>query len=316
MMPNLRDDFRKERSIRSRSFVAAIVGVFACAMTAVNAATPAVSAGDRHALALKSNGTVRAWGNDQTGQLGTGRVLFATTPIVVNGVTASTQSASPVSSGAQHTVLLAQDGTVWAWGANNVGQLGDGTRSDRPAPVRVQGLSNVIAVKAGGSHTVALKNDGTVWTWGQSGSGQLGIGTTNPTYPTTLPIQVPGLSGVIAIAAGFAHTVAVRQDGTVWAWGFNSFGQLGDGTTVNRPSPVQVVGLSNARAAAAASTAHTLVVKNDGTVWSWGANATGALGDGTTINRLLPVQVSGLTGVVGSPRAAAPAMTEMGIRLQ
>ena len=302
MMLNLRDDFRKERSIRSRFLVAAVVGVLSCAIPAVNAANPAVSAGDRHALALKSDGTVRAWGNDQTGQLGTGRLLFATTPIVVNGVTASTQSGSPVAAGAFHTVMLAQDGTLWAWGANDGGQLGDGTYSDRPAPVRVLGLSNVIAVAAGGSYTVALKDDGTVWTWGNNSFGQIGNGKTSLTdapNSTWLPARVPGLTGVIAVAAGFGHTVAVKQNGTVWAWGLNSFGQLGDGTTVNRSSPVQISGLSNARGAVAASTAHTLVVKNDGTVWSWGANVSGELGDGTATNRLLPVQVAGLSGVVG-----------------
>jgi hypothetical protein len=175
--------------------------------------------------------------------------LSATTAFTVSGLpTCGTASAQTLAAGGNHTVRLKQDGTVWAWGYNGLGQLGDGTTTYRTTPVQVPGLSNVIAIAAGGTHTLALKQDGTVWAWGNNGMGQLGDGTT--TYRRS-PVQVPGLSNGSAIAAGDHHTVLLKQDGTVWAWGHNSVGQLGDGTfTHQRVSPVQVIGLSNVSATA------------------------------------------------------------------
>jgi alpha-tubulin suppressor-like RCC1 family protein len=200
-------------------------------------------------------------------------------------------------------VALKNDGTVWSWGSNGYGQLGDGTNTDRATPVQVSGLTNVKEIDAGAYHTVALKNDGTVWSWGSNGYGQLGDGTTED---RKAPVQVMvspgvGLTNVKAIAAGDCHTVALKNDGTVWAWGRNNCSQLGDGTTIQRTTPVQVmaspgVGLTNVKVIAAAGY-HTVTLKNDGTVWSWGYNYYGQLGDGTHTDRAVPVQVSGLTDV-------------------
>ena len=138
--------------------------------------------------------------------------------------------------GAQYTVLLKNDSTVWAWGDNNNGQLGDGTTTDRTTPVQVGGLSGIIAIASSWIHTVALKSDGTVWVWGWNSVGQLGDGTTTD---RTTPVQVSGLSGIIAIDAGRTHTVVLENDDTVWAWGGNNIFQLGDGTTTSRTTPVQ-----------------------------------------------------------------------------
>jgi alpha-tubulin suppressor-like RCC1 family protein len=198
-----------------------------------------------------------------------------------------------VAGGYYHTVVLKDDSTVWAWGYNNYGQLGDGTAINRNTPVQVPGLSGIKAIACGYYHTVALKDDGTVWAWGYNYYGQLGDGTTtNRNYP----VQVPGLSGITAIASGYYHTIALKDDGTVWTWGYNNYGQLGDGTAINRNTPVQVPGLSGITAIAGGNY-HTVALKNDGKVWAWGYNYYGQLGDGTTTKRNKPVRVSGLSGI-------------------
>ncbi len=249
---------------------------------------PMVAAGKKHSLSLKTDGTVWSWGNNGNGQLGDGTVLARTAPVQVSGLSGVVS----VVSGDLHSVALKGDGTVWAWGSNSSGQLGDGTVLARIAPVQVSGLNGVIALAGGSNHTVALKSDGTVWAWGLNGSGQLGDGTT---LQRKTPVQVSGLHHVVAIAAGGDSTFALKNDGTVWSWGFNAFGQLGDCTTTDRSSPVQVNGLSGALSVTAGNS-HALALKSDGTVWGWGFNSNGQLGDGTTTNRTSPVQVNGLSG--------------------
>jgi alpha-tubulin suppressor-like RCC1 family protein len=203
------------------------------------------------------------------------------------------QAASVLIGGYQHSVRVKQDGTVWAWGENNQGQLGDGTITRRLLPVQVPDLHGVTALAAGQTHTVALRQDGTVWAWGFNGSGQLGDGTT---ARRLLPVQVPDLHGVTALAAGQSYTVALRQDGTVWAWGDNANGHLGDGTTTRRLLPVRVPSL-NGVTALAAGNFHTVALRQDGTVWTWGHNIHGQLGNGTTTGSTTPVQVPDLHGV-------------------
>jgi uncharacterized protein (TIGR03437 family) len=264
----------------------------------------AVAAGAEatHSLALKNDGTVCAWGDNGRGQLGDGTTTSRSTPVQVR-VQVSGQSGLTglsgvvaVAGGSAFNLVLRNDGTVWAWGANDWAQCGDGTHIDRSTPVQVSGLSGVAAVAAGGTHGLALKNDGTLWAWGYNGDGELGDGTTTSRIA---PVQVSGLGGVVAVAAANAHSLAVKNDGTLWVWGSNGYGQLGDGTTTNRVTPVQVKPLSSV-VAIAAGTAHSLAVKNDGTVWAWGDNGNGQLGDGiiAITRRNIPVQVSGLSAVV------------------
>ena len=201
--------------------------------------------------------------------------------------------ATAAAAGDLHSLAVKPDGTVWAWGYNYYGQVGDGTTTNRSTPVQVAGLSGVSAVAGGFDHSIALKTDGTVWAWGLNSSGQLGDGTTTN---RTTPVQVTGLSGVTAIVSGGHHSMALKLDGSVWTWGYNISGQLGDGTSANRSSPVQVTGLSGVTAIAGGDF-HSIALKIDGTVWTWGYNYYGQLGDGTTTNRYTPVQVTGLTGV-------------------
>jgi hypothetical protein len=183
--------------------------------------------------------------------------------------------------------------TAVGWGANDSGQVGDGTTTNAPTAMPVNGLTGVTAVAAGGLHSLALRSDRTVWAWGWNGEGQLGDGTTTQ---RSTPVQVNGLTGVTAVAAGSDHSLALRNDGTVWAWGSNSSGKLGDGTTTNASTPIQVSGLSGVTAIAAGSS-HSLAVRGDGTVWAWGEGQWDQLGSETTHQSSTPLQVSSLTGM-------------------
>ncbi|MBE0448512.1 MAG: hypothetical protein IBX64_10530, partial [Actinobacteria bacterium] len=196
--------------------------------------TPMVSAGINFSLALKSDGTVWAWGRNGYGVYGDDITPPRLTPVQITGLSDMTA----VSAGAAHSLALKSDSTVWAWGDNRFGQLGDGTTTNRPTPVQVTGLSGVVAISAGWDYSLALKSDGTVWAWGDNTLGQLGNGTKSNGIST--PAQVSGLSGVTTIEAGPNHAFAIKQDGNLWAWGWNYFGELGDGTTTDRYTPVQV----------------------------------------------------------------------------
>ena len=175
-----------------------------------------------------------AWGSNAEGQVGVGSTTpVFVSPISVDGVALGFRH---VSAGESHSLAVAADGTVYAWGLNDRGQVGVEASAvphlpHRRVPVRVAGLSGFTKVAAGFAHSLALRSDGTVWAWGENLDGQLGDGGRSDRH---MPAQVPGLSGVVAIAAGEAHSLALRSDGTVWAWGSNTSGQLGDGT--NTPS--------------------------------------------------------------------------------
>ncbi|MGE3843813.1 MAG: chitobiase/beta-hexosaminidase C-terminal domain-containing protein, partial [Vicinamibacterales bacterium] len=200
----------------------------------------------------------------------------------------------PVAAGTYHSAYVDANGVVWTWGDNAYGQLGDGTTTARLHPVAVSGLSSATAIAAGAYHTLVVRADGTVATWGLNSSNQLGLGP-NPDPPFNVPRTVAGLSNVVAIAGGTYHSLALTSDGTVWSWGNNSQGQLGDGTTTDRATPT-ALGLTNIVAIAAGQW-HSQAVASDGTRYAWGRNSTGALGDGTTIDRLSPVTISGVTSV-------------------
>jgi alpha-tubulin suppressor-like RCC1 family protein len=250
----------------------------------------AVSSGLGHTVAVKSDGSVWAWGDNTSGQLGNDSPLEYASPVRVPGLT----DVAAVAAGHIHTIAVKSDGSVWAWGLGHTGQLGDGTGSNRSSPVKLPGIAGVVSVAAGFGHTVAVKSDGSVWAWGYNDYGQLGDGTTANRWS---PVQVPGIGGVVSVAAGYGHTVAVKSDGSVWAWGYNGFGQLGDGTTTNGWSPIHVPDISGV-VSVAAGFGHTVAVKSDGSVWAWGYNRFGQLGDGTATNRWSPVQVPGIGGII------------------
>jgi alpha-tubulin suppressor-like RCC1 family protein len=224
--------------------------------------------------------------------------LDASATTSANYVLSGTPASGAVAAGAAHSLALKPNGELWTWGLNSSGQLGDGTTTQRTSPVRVTSLSGITAVAAGASHSLALKSDGTVWAFGSNAYGQLGVGAA-PAQSAT-PLQITALSAVVAVAAGANHSLAITSDGRLWAWGRNSNGQLGDNTTANKNTPIQVSvpGVPAVAITAVAGGAnHTLAVRGDGVLWAWGSNSNGQIGDGTTMQRMQPIQVTGLTGV-------------------
>ncbi|MCK5160783.1 MAG: hypothetical protein KAQ99_04335, partial [Candidatus Aureabacteria bacterium] len=262
----------------------------------------AVSAGSDHSLALASDGTVWAWGEDTYGQVGDDTVGnikdVPVNPLGLSGIVS-------ISAGHFHNLALDSDGNVWAWGYNNYGQLGNGTfDSAAYLPFQISGLSNIIAITAGGYHSLALDSDGNIYSWGRGSSGEMGDGTTDNRH--TPAITATGLSYIAAIAAGEMSSYALRIDnvstwnGRVYGWGDNESGELAQGGDdwADKLSPVNVV-LAGAKAVAAGGN-HTLFIKMDGTLEACGANSYGQLGDGTQESKNYLVPVTGLTDVVAA----------------
>jgi alpha-tubulin suppressor-like RCC1 family protein len=249
----------------------------------------AIAAGAGHSLAIRGDGILLEWG----------RPYIERDSYYIPQVRDDLENIVAIAAGSSHSLALKQDGTVWGWGYNSSGQFGDGSResSDTPRQVMIDSngeyLDDVIDIAAGSYHSLALKNDGTVWECGGYSYGEYG-GTGNP----TVAIQAESLSNINCIAAGGESNFARKSDGTVWAWGSNAYGQLGDGSVRYSPIPIVSPELSDFTEAIAARDDNSLAIKEDGTVWAWGNNARGQLGDGTTTVRSAPVQVTGLTDVI------------------
>lgn len=238
-----------------------------------------LSAGLSHTAYVDEHGTLWTWGSNQEGQLGaetqeTG-VDREGNQVAVSGTSlAVLEDVRSVAAGGDFTVALKTNGTLWAWGGNDYGQLGNGTVVSAAQPVQV--LDQVTAVSAGDYHVAAIRADGTLWTWGDNLYGQLGDGTLNS---VSAPQQV--LDNVTAVSAGANATAAVRSDGTLWTWGRNDAMQLGlteAGAQVWEPG--QVVELVPAQAVSA-GTDQTVCLLTDGEVQAWGSPAMGQLGSGT-----------------------------------
>ena len=237
------------------------------------------SAGRAHSLAVKSDGTVWAWGNNASGQVGNNSTANRLTPQQITpAAPVFPNTFKAVSAGADHSLALRNDGTVWAWGANNHGQLGTGTTTGSLVPVQIQTLPNglsVTAVSAGDGFSVALLSDGTVRTWGRAEKGQLG---NDDDASSLVPVQPTALgAGITAISAGDAHVLALKSDGTVWGWGSNFSGELGGLVPAAQFLPMPVAGLANVALLAAGST-HSAAVLADGAILAWGNPNGAALG--------------------------------------
>jgi alpha-tubulin suppressor-like RCC1 family protein len=262
-----------------------------------------IAAGHYSSFAVLTDGSIRAWGRNDTGQLGDGTTTNRRSPVRVSGLSGIT--IVQVAGGRNHTIALAGDGTVLAWGSNQYGQLGDGTTADHHTPEPVPGLTDVVAVFAGRDHSLALTSAGTVWAWGYNRHGELGDGTTtnrpSPVPVTTIVSGAPvALSGIVALGAGANHSLALTGTGREFAWGWNTYGQLGDGTFTTRKRAVRVKDLTDV-AAIAGGRQSSIAVTQDGSVFTWGDNRFGQLGDGTTstTGRNLPASVPGIANVSG-----------------
>jgi len=260
-----------------------------------------VSAGSGNSMALTVGGTVWTWGDRLV--LGSYSSTDSTVPVQVPGLAGITQIAAGSFS---FDLALRSDGTVWGWGLNVLGQLGDGSLVSSRTPVQVTGLTGVTQIAAGDGFGLALRSDGTVWAWGWNLNLVLGDGAPAVTE-SDVPVQVTGLSNVIQIAAGTTSAMAVRVQArrgsiirTVWTWGNNGNGQLGDGTTTDSATPVEVSGI-NAPSITAISAGgrFSMVLGSDGSVWGWGENSSGELGNGTETTQLRPVEilVGAVTGI-------------------
>lgn len=254
--------------------------------------------GGSHSIAYKNTeAAVWTWGSNALGQTGFDPASASTkpSPSQVN-VGAVVQD---VAAGGNHSLAVAGN-KVYAWGDNSSGQLGDTTTVNHFAPTALNSIvGTATAVAAGGSHSLAIVDNGagvvSVYSWGNNANGQLGVGTT---VTSSTPVQVrksdgTPLTGVTMIAAGGSHSLAVTSDNKLWAWGYNGFGQLGDGTVIDRSRAFEVplTGFTGTVAEVAAGSAHTVVRLSDNTVWAWGYNFVGQLGNGSTVNGLSPVKV-------------------------
>lgn len=248
-----------------------------------------VAAGDQHTCVARNDGSALCWGSNSNGQVGDGTTTNRNAPVpVVDRRLRDITGVVQVASGSRHSCALLSSGAVRCWGSNSVGQLGDGTTTERSFADGVSGITTAAAIAAGDSHTCAALRNGTVVCWGGNLRGQIGDGTTT-NRPT--PVAVMGLTNVAEISAGpdsglgGGHTCVRRTDGGVWCWGKNDRGQIGDGTMENRPAPVMVLG---GAIHIAVGGDHSCAVTADGGVRCWGYNVRSQLGDGTTTDRSTP----------------------------
>lgn len=285
--------------------------------------TQTISGGNGFSIMLCNDSLLWTVGSNSIGQLGNGSTTDELIPIKVDGLT----DIISVQAGASHSLALKSDGTVWSWGNNASGQLGNNSTTPSSIPVQIPGLSNVVKIIAGGFHNVAITSDSIALMWGSNQNDQINSTGTDKLFPipgggnvidvaagdgytviyhTDTIIQIQSniinyifLSDVISLSSGTQHFFMVKSDSTIWAWGDNQYGQLGDGTTVSQggSSVVQITGLSNIISIKGGQR-HSMALKSDGTVWTWGWNGLGQLGDGTLVDQLTPTQVPGLDSVI------------------
>ena len=228
-------------------------------------------------------------GENAFGQLGDGTVIRRSSPVQIGALTNWAQ----VTAGEYLSGAVKMDGTLWTWGDNSSGGLGDNTNIlGRSSPVQIGALTNWLQASVGKNFGAAVKIDGTMWTWGLNNLGQLGSGTN---LSRSSPVQVGALTNWSNVGAANYHCVALKSDGSLWAWGLNNSGQLAQNDLISRSSPVQIGALTNWLRFAAGTGTHTAAVKTDGTLWGWGGGLTGQIGDGTVIRRSSPVQIGALT---------------------
>jgi alpha-tubulin suppressor-like RCC1 family protein len=248
--------------------------------------TVPLAGGASHVLGVKAGGSLWAWGFDGYGQLGDGGSDTQRAPVQVGGVAGGWAA---VSANSYYTMAIRTDGSLYAWGWNQYGQLGDGTNTDQPLPVLVGMDADWVSVSAGYGHALAVKADGSLWAWGSNDSGQLGLGNTQN---QNVPTKVDAADDWAAVAAGGSYSLAIKKDGSLWAWGKNDLGQLGLGDNTNKNVPIKLDG-ENEWSDVSASYEYALAIKKDGSLWAGGINDYYQLGLGNTVNRNTPQPVGG-----------------------
>ena len=238
----------------------------------------AIAAGGSNGLALTAQGEVYLWGKDQTNI------------ILVKDL----KKIKAIAVGGSHFLALSEDGKVYSWGKNDRGQLGDSTKTDRNEPVEIKNIFEIESIAAGSDFSLALSADGSIYVWGNNSRGQLGDGV--PAPERVSPVKVIEIRNVKKIAAGHGHALALTEDGKIYSWGYNQYGQLGDGGDQDKNKPLEIKGLDNIEDIAAGNF-HSLALGKNDLIYSWGYNEYGELGDGSAINRNKPVVISGLIGI-------------------
>lgn len=249
-----------------------------------------VAGGGTHTLVIKADGTLWSFGSNSVGQLGLGSADTGTHLVPAQVLPGTTWA--HVSAGNGFSIAIKSDGTLWAWGTNASGQLGDGTNTSRLSPVQISATNDWAQIDCGADHSLAIKTNGTLWAWGTNASSQLGDGTTIRRYSM---VQIGTDTNWAAVSASSgSHSLALKTNGTLWAWGLNGNNQLGDGTTTTRTVPTQIGSATDwSKISAGQSFSHA--IKTTGTLWAWGLNTSGQLGDGTTSVRTTPTQIGSAT---------------------
>jgi alpha-tubulin suppressor-like RCC1 family protein len=258
-----------------------------------------IGAGHYSSFAVKADGTLWAWGRNGQGQLGDGTTTTRRKPVRVTGL--SSETVVQVAGGRDHAMSRTADGTVYTWGSNAYGQLGNGTDTSRTTPSAVPAIAHVVDIMAGRDHSLAVTANGAVWAWGRNGSGQVGNGNgAKQPSPVRVKTRVGAsavvLSSIVSVGAGADHSLALAADGTLYGWGANSWGQVGDGTTTTRWLAVKIA-VPEAVAAMAGGRQSSVALIDTGAVYTWGDGRDGQLGDGSTSSsgRTTPAVVPGLT---------------------
>ena len=250
-----------------------------------------IAAGEDHCIVTTTGGALYVWGKNESGGLGLNDVgISRSSPTQVGALT----TWSKIAAGRNHSLAIKTDGTLWSWGYNAYGELGQNDRVNRSSPVQVGSDTNWSNIDGGANHSMATKTNGTLWLWGKNNYGQLGL---NDRVYRSSPVQVGALTTWSKIDAGFGSSLAIKTDGTLWSFGYNGSGNLGLNDTVSRSSPVQVGALTTWSKISANPNFGdiSLAITTSGTLWLWGRNNYGQLGLNDRVSRSSPVQVGALT---------------------
>ena len=249
-----------------------------------------ISAGGDFTLAIDKNGRAWSWGHNSSGALGDNTTTNRNTPVSIAGVT---KTFCKISAGLCHSLAIDKNGRVWGWGYNVVGELGDNTTTQRNTPVSILGVIKTFCeISLGACHTLAIDKNGRLWSWGQNTNGQLGD---NTVLPKRTPVSVAGaVKTFCKIAAGEGHSIAIDNMDRIWSWGNNPAGEIGDGTSLNKNTPVSILGDTKTFCKIYAGN-HGIAIDKNGRVWGWGANSFGQIGNNSITVRRTPVSVLGST---------------------